>query len=201
MARPVRPLAPAVVSLVDHGAHREDDDLLATREVPGRVATLRLATLRLAPVLPQPLPQPLPQAPLAQPPTMPPVAVDVTSASLTPASEGGELAALVRANVVAFVRHPRAPMFGAALLAVCVLAGAAGLLVGGTRAAAAGAVEARGPRVAVVMGAREEITEGPALASEKAGEEMDEPVLAETVAVRYAPARRPGFQRPRRSHR
>jgi hypothetical protein len=185
MARPVRPLAPAVVSLVDDAP---DDDLLATREVPGRVATLRLAQAQAT------------LAPLAQPPTMPPVAIDVTSASLPPASEGGELAALVRANVAAFVRHPRLPMLGAALLAVCVLAGAAGLLVGGKRAAAA-AVEARGPRVAVVMGAREEITVGPALATEKAGEEMDEPVLAPTVAVRYVPARRPGFQRPRRGHR
>jgi hypothetical protein len=132
---------------------------------------------------------------------MPPVAIDTTSAPVPTASEGGQIAALVRANVAAFVRHPRLPMLGAALLAVCVLAGAAGLLVGGTRAAAAVAVEARGPRVAVVMGAREQITEGPALAAEKAGEEMDEPVLAPTVAVRYVPARRPGFQRPRRGHR
>jgi hypothetical protein len=183
MARPVRPLAPAVASHVDHDHH----------EPAPRVATLRLA---------QALPQaPLAQAPLAQPPTMPPVAIDVTAASLLPAPERGEIGALVRANVAAFVRHPRAPMLAGALAAVCLLAGAAGLLAGGTRAVAAVAVEARGPRVAVVLGAREEITQGPALAAEKAGEEMDEPVLAPAVAVRHVPARRPGFQRPRRSHR
>jgi hypothetical protein len=188
MSRPVRPLAPAVVPLFDD---------VSAHDLSDRVATLRLAQ--------PPVTQVLPQVTLAQPPTMPPVAIDVTSAAVPPAplAERGELAALVRANVAAFVRHPRAPMLGAALVAVCLVAGGAGLLVGGTRAhaAAATAVDARGPRVAVVTGAREEITNGPALAAEKAGEEMDEPVLAPTVAVRYVPARRPGFQRPRRSHR